>query len=238
MPELRKGKAVPRAKTKEPASQAIPADHRFETAFNVMSTLVAQFGSNCQTSLYEMKNGGAHLVRSLGTVMDIPSGARLAQPLLDKFQQVTQQNAGRFLFTASTPDGRRLSSSLTTITDTATGETIGLLKVDFCIEHLISSIDVLQTFCGIDEQPAASQPDGEEDIGRLVDGIIAEAFDNRRNGIKNSGKEYRMDVVRRLEDRDVFRVKGAVELVSGRLNVSKYSIYNYLDQIRRLRPSK
>ncbi|HEV2506974.1 MAG TPA: helix-turn-helix domain-containing protein [Mesorhizobium sp.] len=204
---------------------------------NIMTTLVAQFGSNCQASLYEVHEGVAQLRASVGTVMDVPQGSRLSAALLDKFRQASLNRAPRMQFTGATPDGRRLSSSLTAISDTSTGEEIGLLKIDFCIEHLISSIDVLQTYCGIDEQVRTEEPSADDDIGRRVDGIIAEAFNNGSRE-RLSGKEYRLDIVRRLEEKDVFRVKGAVEIVSGRLNVSKYSIYNYLDQVRRARPSK
>ncbi len=200
-----------------------------------MATLVAQFGSNCQVSLYELRDGGAHLRASVGTVMDVPPGSRLPAALLEKFREATERRAARMQFTAATPDGRRLSSSLTAVSDTATGEAIGLLKIDFCIEHLISSIDVLQTFCGVEEQPA--RPDeSDDDIGHIVDAIISGAFGG--DGPRLSGKEYRLDMVRRLEEKDVFRVKGAVEIVSGRLNVSKYTVYNYLDQVRKARAPK
>ncbi|PLP55723.1 hypothetical protein CYK37_29215 [Mesorhizobium loti] len=230
-------KPVPKSKQQTSAPGTGPDRFQFETAMNIMATLVAQFGSNCQASLYEVRDGVALLRASAGTVMDVPQGSRLSAALLEKFRQASQNRAPRMQFTGATPDGRRLSSSLTAISDTATGQEIGLLKIDFCIEHLISSIDVLQTYCGIDEQVRTEEPSADDDIGRRVDGIIAEAFTNGSRE-KLSGKEYRLDIVRRLEEKDVFRVKGAVEIVSGRLNVSKYSIYNYLDQVRRARPSK
>lgn len=211
---------------------------RFKTATNLMATLVAQFGSNCQASLYELREGSAWIRASAGTVMDIPPGSKLPAALLEKFRDTARSRAGRMQFTGSTPDGRRLSSSLTAISDMTTGEDIGLLKIDFCIEHLISSIDVLQTFCGVEEAPRADERSGDDDIGRIVDTIIGETFTGGDSSSRLSGKEYRLDIVRRLEEKDVFRVKGSVEIVSGRLNVSKYSIYNYLDQVRKSRPQR
>ncbi|SDN40890.1 helix-turn-helix domain-containing protein [Ensifer sp. YR511] len=229
---------MPKRKHNETVQLEVRELPQFDTTMNVMATIVAQFGSNCQASLYELRDGVAQMRASLGHVMEIPHGSRLPAALLDKFRQETRNRAPRLQFTGSTPDGRRLSSSLTAITDASSGEEIGLLKIDYCIEHLISSIDVLQTYCGIEGQPRAEEPSTDDDIGRLVDGIIAEAFTNKGGRERLSGKEYRLDIVRRLEDKDVFRVKGSVEIVSGRLNVSKYSIYNYLDQVRRARPTR
>lgn len=42
-----------------------------------------------------------------------------------------------------------------------------------------------------------------------------------------------MEIVRRLDERGVFLVKGSVDIVSTKLNISKYTIYNYLDQIKK-----
>lgn len=226
--------------TKTSAHEGVagPGLDSFETIINIMTTLIAQFGSNCQASLYAWRDGAARAVATMGTVMDVPIGSRMPPALLEKFQKETKNRAPRMQFNGSTPDGRRLSSSLTAVTDPMSGEMVGLLKIDYCIEHLISSIDVLQTYCGIDGPERPEPTNADDDIGRLVDGIIAEAFDHREGREKLSGKEYRLDVVRRLEEKDVFRVKGAVEIVSGRLNVSKYSVYNYLDQVRRARSSQ
>jgi predicted transcriptional regulator YheO len=225
---------VPKEK-RNPNSPEPRVDRTFQAFVLLMDTLVAQFGTNCQVSLYDMREGPARLIAVSGTVMDVPIGSRLAPPILEKLNQANRSNSGRIMFTSTTPDGRRLSSSLTMISDPATGGQIGVLKIDFCIEHLISSIDVLQTFCGIDEQPRATEAGGEEDIGQIVESIIAETFESRNGTRSVSGKEYRLEIVRRLEDRGVFRVKGAVEIVSNSLNVSKYSIYNYIDQVRKAR---
>lgn len=202
--------------------------------FRLMDTLVAQFGANCQTSLYAARGDEARLVGVSGKVMEMSIGSRLPQALLERLAPTGVGGHGRLLFTSSTPDGRRLSSSLTALEDAATGERIGFLRIDLCIEHLISSIDALQTFCGIDEPPPAEAP-AEEDVGQLVEAIIADTFDQRKGTRSTSGKEYRVEIVRRLEERGVFRVKGAVEIVSASLNVSKYSIYNYIDQVRKAR---
>lgn len=50
------------------------SEPRLETVINLMSTLVAQFGANCQASFYELINDEALLHSSVGTVMDVPPG--------------------------------------------------------------------------------------------------------------------------------------------------------------------
>lgn len=211
-------------------------DPRFQPYLRLMDVLTSQFGANCQVSLYDMSAGSARLIAVSGTVMELAIGSALPASFLDRLSQAGR--TGRMLFTSSTPDGRRLSSSLTLLTDGQNG-TLGCMRIDFCIEHLITSIDVLQTFCNFDDGPApAAKPKADEDIGNLVDTIIADALKARREPRAVSGKAHRIDIVRQLDERGVFLVKGAVEIVSTKLNISKYTIYNYLDQLKKKTSSR
>ncbi|MCG8272644.1 helix-turn-helix domain-containing protein [Aquamicrobium sp. NLF2-7] len=204
----------------------------FRTCLRLMDTLVAQFGTNCQVSLYDTRAGGARLIAVAGSVMEVAIGSRLPASIVSKLEQASRANTGKTIFTSSTPDGRRLSSSLSIIDDPETGQPVGCMKIDFCIEHLMTSIDVLQTFCNY-EEPKAAAEGPVEDIGELVDTIIADALRNQSNPRSVTGKAHRMEIVRRLDERGVFLVKGSVDIVSTKLNISKYTIYNYLDQIKK-----
>ncbi|MBN9451552.1 MAG: helix-turn-helix domain-containing protein [Bosea sp.] len=204
----------------------------FGSHVRLMDTLVAQFGNNCQVSLYDLRPGIPTLVAVAGSVMDVAIGSRLAPALVPRLNAATGESSGKSLFTSATPDGRRLSTSLTVIDDPASGQPIGCLKIDLCIENLISSIDVLQTFCNFG--PARPAPAGSiDDIGETVDTLIAQVLSGRSNPRSVAGKAHRMEIVERLDERGVFLVKGAIDIVAGKLNVSKYTLYNYLDQIKK-----
>ena len=45
-------------------------------------------------------------------------------------------------------------------------------------------------------------------------------------------KEDKLVIVRRLDEKGVFLVKGAIDYVANILGVSRYTIYNYLDEVR------
>ena len=45
-------------------------------------------------------------------------------------------------------------------------------------------------------------------------------------------KEDKVSIVEALEEKGVFLIKGAVDYVAKVLCVSRYTIYNYLDEIR------
>lgn len=45
-------------------------------------------------------------------------------------------------------------------------------------------------------------------------------------------KEHKLKIVEVLDEKGVFLIKGAVDDVANAIGVSRYSVYNYLDEIR------
>ncbi|MEW9805695.1 helix-turn-helix domain-containing protein [Mesorhizobium sp. ZMM04-5] len=204
----------------------------FQSYGALMSALVSQFGANCQASLYDMRGRRPQLVAVTGTVMEAEIGSYLPEKLFDRLNSAARESGQPLLFTAATPDGRRLSSSLTLLRD-ASGETFGCLRIDFCIESLMHSINVLQNFCNFETPPAAAPAiAGNEDVIGMVDAIVSEVM-NENGSLRTQDKRtYRMNVVRGLEKKNVFLVKGAIDLIAARMNVSKFTLYNYIDKVR------
>jgi len=46
------------------------------------------------------------------------------------------------------------------------------------------------------------------------------------------GRNDKIEVVKHLEEQGFFLIKGAIKFIATKLNVSKYTIYNYLEKIR------
>jgi len=49
---------------------------------------------------------------------------------------------------------------------------------------------------------------------------------------RRSAKAQKLEAVRQMHDGGLFIVKGAVEKAAAALGVTRYTIYNYLDEIR------
>lgn len=208
-------------------------DWVLESCARLVATIVAQFGTNCQATLYDTRSGAPVLVASSGSVMKPKLGSPLPARLAERLTRNDRENSGRLLFTSTTPDGRRLSSSVTSLYGEA-GVLIGYLCIDLCIENLIASIDLLQNFCNIDPgaRPGAETPGGDGDVISMVDAIITEVLGQHGASLGGKIKSDRMKIVAALDQRGVFLVKGAIDLIALRLNVSKFTLYNDLDQLK------
>ncbi|MNE97027.1 hypothetical protein D3C80_1953170 [compost metagenome] len=51
-------------------------------------------------------------------------------------------------------------------------------------------------------------------------------------GVAGMKKPQKVEAVRQMQDRGIFIVKGGIEKAAAVLGVTRYTIYNYLEQIR------
>jgi len=68
----------------------------------------------------------------------------------------------------------------------------------------------------------------------ILQGTINEILTQELKPVKLMDKADNVRVVRTLDARGIFLIKGAVQAVACALNVSRYTIYNYFSEGRRL----
>ena len=70
------------------------------------------------------------------------------------------------------------------------------------------------------------------DISQLLRAAIDRAIEDIGKPPNFMGREDKLRVVGSLDEKGIFLIKGAVDEVAEALGVSRYSIYNYLDEVR------
>lgn len=78
----------------------------------------------------------------------------------------------------------------------------------------------------------AHQDNSSVNLSTLSKSILEEEIQHTPVPVTLMHKEHRIDTVRRLDSRGYFAFKGSVELVAEELGVSRYTVYNYLDEVR------
>lgn len=126
------------------------------------------------------------------------------------------------------------------------GEVIGLLCINFTDERYIDLstrlFEILHTGNWIkgdatrifEDEDVEKNGEIEEyhgSIDELMDNIYQEAIADIRIPSEYMKQEDRIDVVRDLEKKGMFKLKGAVAYVSNNLKCSKATIYRYLNMI-------
>ncbi len=133
-------------------------------------------------------------------------------------------------YTSKASDGRALRSSSVVMFD-ADGVPAAALCVNVdmgAIERLQRDIQGALTPTVLPPLPA---PRAETNIEDLIEEIIGQALESADVPVDRMSKAEKKTAVSIMHERGLFVIRGSVELVAARLGVTKFTIYNYLDEI-------
>ena len=99
----------------------------------------------------------------------------------------------------------------------------GITAAHACLEQLLGTTSN-------SENKVIEQPDME----LLMEEIIQSALAGSNASNRSMNKKAKLEAVRQMQERGIFIVKGGVEKAAVALGVTRYTIYNYLDEIRAL----
>ena len=71
---------------------------------------------------------------------------------------------------------------------------------------------------------------GRAHLAKTIDQLVEDAERSIGKPVAAMSREEKRDVVRFLDDRGAFLIKKAVEAVASRLGVTRFTVYNYLDE--------
>jgi len=201
----------------------------------IMPGLVRTLGADCELVLHDFKDVSHSLVAIEGLV----TGRSVGSPLTDMILKVIRREKDPqdlLNYQSHTIDGRPMRSSTLFIRDSG-GKLIGCLCVNRDLSKWVVVRELLNDF--YETRPLGSQipPDTHEtfvqDVEELLMGTINEVISLGQKPVKDMEKADKIRVVRELDARGMFLIRGAVETVAKVLRVTRYTIYNYLDEGRR-----
>ncbi|MFO7850762.1 MAG: PAS domain-containing protein [Spirochaetia bacterium] len=201
-----------------------------QSAVTLAEGISRQFGTFCEVLVHSLEDPENSIIAIYnGHVTGREEGGPMtdfALSLLDK-RELKEEVFGPYY--SSTSEGKRLKST-TTVLKNEFGEVIGFL----CINMDISA--------SADEFLREMMPDtgGVQTVTEhypltakdLVDNAFKSALDgvHGRTGISSTQKNK--IVVEDLYRRGIFHVKNGVDLVADLLGVSRYTIYNYIREVK------
>lgn len=200
----------------------------------LVEAIATQFAPYCEAVLHDLSNLDRSLVAISGNVTNRPLGAPITDYVLRLLKECGDNVKDNYIYHTTTRDGKRLKSSTTFIRDPE-GHVIGCFCINFCIENFLFYNDAIKEFCSIPIIGDTPEPSEQftNDISETVRLMFDEAL--RRQGIPPSrmGKSDKLEIVKELDDKGLFLVKGAIDLVASQLDISKFTLYGYLDEIKK-----
>lgn len=191
------------------------------------------FGKDCEVVLHDITDPFHSIVAIENAHV---TGRGLGGPMSEV--NIERIKAGDFKkdelsYTRKTSDGRVLKSSTIVIRDEKQ-QPIGCLCINFDLSAFIVVRNSVNALCSTDEEEEIDSDKGVEvtNINDILCNLVNNVLDSLGKPVAYMSKEDKVEIVRMLDQKGAFLIKGAIDYVAKILCVSRYTIYNYLDEIR------
>ncbi|ABO49153.1 YheO domain protein [Desulforamulus reducens MI-1] len=213
--------------------QITETQHQLQILIPIATGLVQTFGKYCEVAVHDLRTPENSLIYVAGSITRREKGAPITNIVLEGVRKYGDSCPDLIGYKNVTKDGRILKSS-TIFARNEEGKIIGCLCINYDISDLLTHKGHIEEFVGFGdkEQSSDSVEDFASDVTEVLENMIGQVIKNLTVPVANMQKEDKMQVVRELDLKGVFMIKGAVDKVAAVLGVSRYTVYNYLEEDR------
>ncbi|MGV8146653.1 MAG: transcriptional regulator [Alkaliphilus sp.] len=207
--------------------------HRIlEKMIPIAKGIARTYGNNCEVVVHEVNDSKMSIVEIYNGHV---TGRSIGSPMLGVGKKNIENKSKTedvFNYRNVTSDGKVLKSSTMFIKDD-NDLVIGCL----CINIDISSLLVAQSAigdlsCTEERMEEKLENIASTNVKHILKNIVEQTLSIEGKPAKYMKKEEKISIVRKLDKQGAFLIKGAIDYVSQILCVSRFTVYNYLDEIK------
>lgn len=203
----------------------------------IIQGLGKHFGNNCEFVVHDYKNEFEKTIVSIvnGEVTNRQVGDGATSVGLKLYNGETvcdDQYDGVFNYLSQTTDGRVLRSSTIYIRED-TGNIIGSLCVNTDITELQRANVAIANFINHPDTKKQEE-DHKVFVGKIEDllkSLIMDSINEVGVPVSQMTKKQKMEGIRYLLEKGAFKIQKAVDVTAQYYSVSKYTVYNYINDI-------
>lgn len=197
--------------------------------------LAAHFGENCEVLVHDLRgNDAEHTIAAIenGHVSARKAGDGASRVALEALQGKNDPSlADSYGYLTRTGDGRILKSS-TVYLRGAGGEVEGILSINYDITELLMAQRAVNSLLS-DGEPREPLPERiPQNVSDLLDELIEQSVARVGKPVAMMTKEDKIDAIHFLNKAGAFLVTKSGDRVSRYFNISKYTLYSYIDAKR------
>ncbi|HAA80097.1 MAG TPA: hypothetical protein DCE09_00290 [Thermoanaerobacter sp.] len=196
----------------------------------VLEGIANTFGKNCEVALHDFSSPQNSII---AIVNGHVTGRDVGSPLPETISKVLKSDNVENLINYKNKgkDGKILKSSALFIKD-ENGKPVGCLTINIDISEFIMVKNTLSEFCDVADTNEEAREAYTGSVSDVLESIVNTTLENYGKPVNFMSKEEKVQVVKMLDEKGTFLIRGAVDYVAKILCVSRYTIYNYLDEIR------
>lgn len=193
--------------------------------------LSAQFGPQCEVAVHDLTHG------SDSTIVAIENGHVTGRHVGDGASEIalkaikSKKNVEDNLnYLTRTPDGRLLKSSSIYFRN-EDGEVIALLSINYDITAISHANSILAQFIGTtqDKRQNGKIETIFSNVNDLLDQLVEESAEHVGKPVALMAKDDKIKAIQFLDEKGAFLIKKSGDKISKYYDISKYTLYNYMD---------
>lgn len=204
-----------------------------ESFIPIAKSTAKMFGRNCEVVIHDLTNPQASV---MFTVNNHVTGRKIGQSFdhLVKTVLLSEDFKEDYLagYTFVTEDKRTIRSSTSLIRD-SNNSVIGAFCINFDVEGLNQMQQFMNTFFSTQVVVQENEEKSEaaiENVEEIVDQLIQQIIQNSVHPVMK--RHEKIELIRFMDEKGIFLMKGSVEKVASLLGISKVTVYSYLDEIK------
>lgn len=199
----------------------------------IAQMIAKTFGDDCEVVLHDLEIPQKSVVY---TVNNHVTGRNVGQsfdqlvPQVMLSKKLENDIVANYYF--RTKNGKLIKSSTALLKDDS-GKIIGAMCINVDTSRLTEQIKWFQDLLpGIEEPAPISAPlhDEEFHVSDLVTDLIEKIIGDK--DISRLRRDEKLELIRFMEQRGIFLMKGAVDQVSNHMGISPVTVYSYIDEVR------
>jgi len=202
--------------------------------FPLVDCIADLFGSNCEVVLHDISDVEHSIVKiSNGHI----TGRKIGNPMTDVgLEMIKKADKGLTLlgnYNPKTKTGKLLKSNAINIRD-LNNKLVGILCINLDVSNLAQIDQEIQDFYKAEDKKQAKVEEEYfgTDVWSIIQEIIEKIINEKGKPVHNLAKEDRLEIIKELDKKGIFLIKGAILQVSKSLGISSPTIYKYLEETR------
>lgn len=201
----------------------------FEFFNDLIKGIAAQFGDQCEVVLHDLTGDYDSTIVAIenGHI----TGRKVGDPGTNLGLEIlrgSQVNGNRFNYITQTKEGRILRST-SLYKKNSKGVTIAAICINYDVTDLMMAKRTLDSLT-----TGGQQVDVKEsfvsNVSDLLEALLQEAQEQVGKPVAAMTKEDKMKMIQLLDLKGAFLVKKSGEKICSYLNISKYTLYSYLEE--------
>lgn len=198
--------------------------------FVIADAIAGTFGAQCEVVVHDLSQPVSSVVHVANGLV---TGRRIGQSFDHLVKQVLLNKKFKgdrminYMF--ETPEGKKIKSSSALIRD-GKGEVLGMLCINYDISACQAMQSQLNAFLSVEENDSEPEEDVDQNVMAVIDELMLKIIGNV--DVKNISRKRSVEIIKFMDEKGIFLVKGAMEKVAALMGVSKVTIYSYLDEAK------